>query len=85
MSQYRLGTDMDPLLAGDYEPSEYNQPETGALTDGMKGDCDICGEPYDQTSSRPSMNEVGEFWDPEKNDSVVAHAQCGIDAGLELA
>lgn len=56
----------------------------------MKGDCDICGEPYDANDPRPSMSEVAEFCDPDREwdeheNSFVAHAQCGLDAGYELA
>jgi hypothetical protein len=40
-------------------------------------DCKLCGEAPDF--------EMGEFWDKIKNESVIAHAQCGIDAGLTLA
>jgi hypothetical protein len=32
--------------------------------------CGLCGEPLD--------HETGEFWQPDKGESVVAHAQCGI-------
>ena len=45
-----------------------------------EGACEICGEPAD--------NEMGEIYSPEWPDdkpSVIAHAQCGIDAGLEVA
>jgi hypothetical protein len=37
--------------------------------------CELCGEPADA--------EMAEFWNGERG--VVAHAQCGIDAGMELA
>jgi hypothetical protein len=43
--------------------------------------CGLCGEQADA--------EMGEFWQPEANNGqgagVVAHGQCGIDAGLEMA
>lgn len=53
--------------------------------DGDVKECQICGEPAD--------DEMGEFTLPEAhpnggtsdNRSVVAHGQCGIDHGLELA
>lgn len=56
--------------------------------DGNAKYCQICGEPGD--------DEMGEFWvepDPanplpppnDKGYSVVAHGQCGIDHGLEIA
>ena len=41
------------------------------------GECDLCGEGVDA--------EMGEFWNMEQEESVYAHAQCGIDAGLDLA
>lgn len=46
-------------------------------------ECQICGEPAD--------GEMGEFGTPigtttpEGSVSLVAHAQCGLDAGLEIA
>jgi hypothetical protein len=39
--------------------------------------CGLCGEDADA--------EMGEFWDAAKDESVYAHAQCGVDAGLPLA
>ncbi len=42
-----------------------------------KLDCELCGEPEDE--------ETGEFWSPDLGRSVVAHSQCGEDAGLQLA
>lgn len=55
---------------------------------GVRGDCEICGERYDIEDPRPSMNEVAEFatFDGDGNYvGVVAHGQCGIDRGLEMA
>lgn len=40
-------------------------------------DCELCGEAPDF--------EMAEFWDKIKSEGVVAHAQCGLDAGLTLA
>lgn len=40
-------------------------------------DCDLCGFAVD--------DETGIFKDNLSEKMVVAHAQCGIDAGLELA
>lgn len=40
-------------------------------------ECELCGEPED--------DEMGEFWDETKQTSVIAHAQCGLDAHLPLA
>lgn len=54
--------------------------------DGETTECQICGEPAD--------DEMGEFWvepdpatPPPGSDgySVIAHAQCGLDHGLETA
>lgn len=51
----------------------------------FSGQCELCGEPYDQLAvSEPSLSDVGEFVDGNSNH-VIAHAQCGIDAGLEIA
>lgn len=52
-------------------------------SNGETMECQICGEPAD--------GEMGEFGlpdgqtDPDGAVSVVAHAQCGLDAGLEIA
>lgn len=40
-------------------------------------ECTLCGEGADA--------EMGIFWDKIKNESVWAHAQCGLDAGLDIA
>lgn len=40
-------------------------------------ECTLCGEDADA--------EMGIFWDQANDESVYAHAQCGIDAGLPLA
>lgn len=62
-----------------------------------RGRCDLCGEVYDHLMfDHPSLSDVGEFVSRsdryEKGDRlgsvlkhVIAHAQCGIDHGLELA
>ena len=47
--------------------------------------CEICQEPLKVDKYEMYLEEVGEFWDPTKNESLLAHAQCGIDAELELA
>lgn len=49
-----------------------------------EGRCEVCGEPYQADSALSSL-QVGEFWDPEKNDSILAHVECGLNRGLELA
>jgi hypothetical protein len=38
-------------------------------------ECELCGEPID--------DEMGEF--TKGDTSVIAHGQCGIDAGLDMA
>lgn len=40
-------------------------------------DCELCGEGPD--------NEMGFFIDDDRTETVWAHAQCGEDAGLNLA
>ncbi len=51
--------------------------------------CGLCGESIPEEPNMPGMArfdvEMGEFWNPETQDSVVAHASCGLDAGLETA
>lgn len=46
--------------------------------------CDLCGEPINWEN--PNC-EAAEMWDPTKPDenSVICHADCGLNAGLELA
>lgn len=39
--------------------------------------CQLCDEDAD--------NEMGLFFDRENQETVWAHAQCGYDAGMELA
>ncbi|WP_433242470.1 hypothetical protein [Actinomadura nitritigenes] len=50
-------------------------------------ECGLCGEPFkldaDGFPSSEAGEEVGEFGTAE--GSVVAHAQCGLDAGLAIA
>lgn len=51
--------------------------------------CGCCGEPFKVDRQGMYLEEVGEFWDDDGDDgtgaSVLAHAQCGLDAELELA
>jgi hypothetical protein len=54
-----------------YSPNDGSQPTE------CPSCCQLCGEMADA--------EMGEFWDKSKEESVTAHAQCGIDAGLDLA
>ena len=74
---------MNPLFGTD--SSEYGRTETGSWPGDMKAECKICGEEIDRSSPLPSKNEAGEFIDRATGRHVIAHAQCGIDAGLELA
>lgn len=48
----------------------------------MNDRCELCGEEIDYEST---VDPGGEFHDPEKEGAVIAHAQCGLDAGLEPA
>lgn len=51
--------------------------------------CEICGERF----TGHVHEEIGEFYDPRQaagdpeilSDHFIAHAQCGLSAGLELA
>ena len=54
-----------------------------------ESECQICGEPF-----RSIHDEVGEFCEPGGDtdgnprsvfEHKIAHAQCGLDAGMELA
>lgn len=53
--------------------------ETGTLDN----TCEICGEPIKTDAYGMYLEEVGEF--VAEDSSVIAHAQCGIDAELPLA
>lgn len=46
--------------------------------------CDLCGEEIENDANGFSIEETGEFTGNE-GEAVVAHAQCGLDAGLSLA
>lgn len=58
---------------------------------GYPRDCELCGEELRlDENGLPRLpelpgSEIGEFWNPNTESSVIAHAQCGIDARLELA
>jgi len=47
--------------------------------------CELCGEPIPTDEFGFYLGEVGEFWDAENHESILAHAQCGLDADLPLA
>jgi len=55
--------------------------------DDLTATCGVCGELIDWNDPRPSKSDAGEFWDPAKPeaDSVIAHAECGLGAGLVIA
>lgn len=53
--------------------------------DGDIGRCEICSEEWNVNDERPSVSDIGEFWDPSVDDSIVAHVECGLSAGLETA
>lgn len=44
--------------------------------------CQLCGEAINWEST---LDAAGEFTLPDKSGSVVAHGQCGLDHGLEVA
>jgi len=50
-------------------------------------DCEICGEHIKASAPGDWLEPVGEFWDPTKPEegSVIAHAECGLSRGLEVA
>ena len=48
-------------------------------------ECGLCGEEIETDEWGSYAEEAGEFWDESKGDSVLAHAQCGLDAGMGLA
>jgi hypothetical protein len=83
----KYGYGADQRVCRDDEDGTCNGTE-----DGMARACELCGELIDWSSPLPSKSEAGEFYDPsiDKGDSpmqghVIAHAQCGIDAGLDMA
>lgn len=47
-------------------------------------DCEICGERIKMRGAM-YLDEVGEFWDADNDTSLIAHADCGLSANLELA
>lgn len=51
----------------------------------MSVQCELCDELIKVDKYGNYLEEVGEFWDESKQDSFIAHAQCGLDAGLPLA
>ena len=48
-------------------------------------ECGLCGEEIGTDEYGHYTEDAGEFWDESKDDSVLAHAQCGLDAEMELA
>lgn len=46
--------------------------------------CDLCGEEIKTNNFGGYIDEAGEFCDAEAEQNVLAHARCGIDAGLKL-
>ena len=72
-------------LAEDAQDKDNTSTTTGTPTVASNtGSCEICGEPYQIDSDVPSL-QVGEFWDPQKDDSILAHVNCCLSKGLELA
>lgn len=52
------------------------------VNDGDDVECEECGEPGDDWGD---IDPVAHFWDDAANCYVMAHGQCGEDAGLRLA
>jgi hypothetical protein len=63
------------------EPPEAGEADHFIFPWGQE-DCDICGEQLPDITG-----EVGEFVGAsfDEDGSLIAHAQCGLDAGYELA
>jgi len=67
----------------DYEMLDENDDRYGRveMANRMRQEfpdgCELCGESADA--------EMGEFWDKGLERGIIAHAQCGIDAQMELA
>ena len=71
-----------------YEPDPYDDYNDSYSAADAKADemvdlwgsaeCQICGEWFQSANE-----EVGEF--VKEDEHVIAHAQCGISAGLEMA
>lgn len=81
------GTGEDFHLEMEYE-DRYGDPEEVTRDDhvcdeDVCGECELCGEHYDRNGP-PSRSEVGEFVS-DSGEHVIAHAQCGLDAGYPLA
>jgi hypothetical protein len=50
--------------------------------------CEMCGEKLrirGGTYGGTYVDEVGEFWNPDTETSLIGHAECGINAGYGLA
>ncbi len=62
----------------------YAWEEQQVDDDDMVGDCEICGERYDQRSHLDSVGSVGEFVAPD-GTHLIAHAECGLNAEYVLA
>ena len=54
------------------------------IDDDMRGDCAVCGEAYDVRSTLSSVSDIGEFVN-ENGEHGICHAECGINAGFDLA
>ncbi|WP_160161188.1 hypothetical protein [Actinomadura sp. K4S16] len=47
-------------------------------------ECELCEEPFEQDEDEmPDGGDIGHFIRGGK--TIVAHGQCGLDAGLRLA
>lgn len=65
--------------------ADAHRLEQVRLALGFAGDCDFCGEWYHVDDSRSSVSEVGEFYSESEESHKIGHAQCGLDAGWEIA
>jgi hypothetical protein len=85
--RFRKPTDVYERLFGVRAARETKEVHRLAVRDNREQwpeGCQLCVE--------PAGAEMGEFYDPKRDDGkrpfsghVIAHAQCGIDAGLEMA
>jgi hypothetical protein len=85
--RFRKPTDIfDQMFGEGYSQSieEDHQRAIRIMREEYPDGCELCGE--------KAGAEMGEFYDPKRDDGqgnypghVLAHAQCGLDAGLEQA
>lgn len=76
---------VDAVRAAGYEVGREQAHQIRLAVRAALPRCDPCGEPIKTDRQGNYAEEVGEFWDEERQDSVLAHAQCGVDRGWDLA